>query len=406
MLTRRQFLARGAAGVSFLSLGGAAPGLFARAAEEAAKADRNDHVLVVVELAGGNDGLNTVIPFEDPVYYKVRPTLAVPRDKVVRLNDHVGLHPALEPAGKLFREGRLAVVQGVGYPDPDRSHFRSMEIWHTASTAPLPPTTGWLGRVLDQEYRPGDDDKLRGLGLADALPQAFQADKVSVPVVQQVETFSAPEEGTPRERLLRRLSTAPAGKGQPVAFLRRQAATLYRTADQLRAAADRYHSDAAYAGNLGEQFRRAAQLIAADIGVRLLFVSQAGYDTHNGQANAQPGLLTELAANLAAFQDDMQKQKCADRVLVMTFSEFGRRVDENASQGTDHGAASCLFLSGAKVKGGLAGSYPSLEKLGEGDLIHTVDFRSVYAALLEKWLGCPSEKLLGAKFPPLDVVAG
>jgi uncharacterized protein (DUF1501 family) len=406
MLTRRQFLARGAAGVSFLSLGGAAPGLFARAAEAAAKADRNDHVLVVVELAGGNDGLNTVIPFEDPIYYKVRPTLAVPRDKVVRLSDHVGLHPALEPAGKLFHEGRLAVVQGVGYPEPDRSHFRSMEIWHTASTAPLPPSTGWLGRVLDHGYRPGDDDKLRGLGLADALPQAFLAEKVSVPVVQQVETFSAPEEGTPRERLLRRLSTAPAGKGEPVGFLRRQAATLYRTADQLRAAAEKYRSDANYAGGLGEQFRRAAQLITADVGVRLLFLSQGGYDTHSQQAGAQQGLLAELAANLTAFQDDMHKQKCADRVLVMTFSEFGRRVDENASQGTDHGAASCLFLSGAKVRGGLAGSYPSLEKLGEGDLIHTVDFRSVYAALLERWLGCPSEKLLGAKFPPLDVVAG
>ena len=406
MLTRRQFLTRGAAGVSFLSLGGAVPGLFARAAEEAARADRNDHVLVVIELAGGNDGLNTVIPFEDPRYYKVRPTLAVPRDKVVKLTDHVGLHPALEPAANLFKDGRLAVVQGVGYPEPDRSHFRSMEIWHTASTAPRPPGTGWLGRVLDYEYRPGDDDKLRGLGLADALPQAFQAEKVSVPVVQQVETFTAPEEGTPKQRLLRRLSTGPASGGEPVGFLRRQAATLYRTADQLRAAAEKYRSDANYTGNLGDQLRRAAQLITADIGVRLLFVSQSGYDTHNQQANTHQGLLTELAANLAAFQEDMRKQKCADRVLAMTFSEFGRRVDENASQGTDHGAASCLFLSGAKVKGGLAGSYPSLEKLGEGDLIHTVDFRSVYAALLEKWLGCPSEKLLGAKFPPLDVVAG
>src|SRR5262249_41932976 len=162
----------------------------------AAQADRNDHVLVVVELAGGNDGLNTVIPFEDPRYYKVRPTLAVPRDKVVKLTDHVGLHPALEPAGKLFKESRLAVGPGVGYPEPDRSHFRSMEIWHTASTAARPPGTGWLGRVLDYEYRPGDDETLRGLGLADALPQAFQAEKVAVPVVQQVETFSAPEEGT------------------------------------------------------------------------------------------------------------------------------------------------------------------------------------------------------------------
>jgi uncharacterized protein (DUF1501 family) len=405
MLTRRQFLTRGTAGLSFLSLSGSLPALFADAAEAAAKQDRNDHVLVVVELAGGNDGLNTVIPFEDPLYAKHRPTLAIPKDKVVKLSDHVGLHPALDPLGKLFKAGKLSVVQGVGYPDPDRSHFRSMEIWHTASTAATPPSTGWLGRVLDHEYRPGDDDKVRGLGLADALPQAFQAEKVSVPVVQQLETFTAPEEGTPRQKLLRRLSTAPGGKGEPVGFLRRQAATLYRTADQLRAAAEKYRSEAEYNGNFGEQLRKCAQLITADLGVRLLFVSQGSYDTHNQQANAHQTLLTELAASLASFQQDLEKQKCADRVVVMTFSEFGRRVDENASQGTDHGAASCLFLSGTKVKGGLAGSYPSLAKLGEGDLIHTVDFRSVYATVLEKWLGCPSEKLLGAKFPLLDVLA-
>jgi uncharacterized protein (DUF1501 family) len=405
MLTRRQFLGRGAAGLSFLSLGGPVPALFAQAATTAARQDHNDHVLVVVELAGGNDGLNTVIPFEDPLYGKLRPTLAIRKEKVVKLTDHVGLHPALVPAGKLFQEGKLAVVQGVGYPSPDRSHFRSMEIWHTASTAPKPPSTGWLGRVLDSQFRTGDDEKLRGLGLAESLPQALQSEKVSVPVVQQLDTFSAPEEGTAKQRLLRRLSTAPAGKQDPVGFLGRQAATLYRTADLLRSAAEKYRSEAEYNGNLGEQFRKAAQLITADLGVRLLFLSQGGYDTHNQQANTHPGLLTELGANLAAFQHDLEKQKCADRVVVMTFSEFGRRVDENASQGTDHGAASCLFLCGTKVKPGLAGTYPRLDKLGEGDLVHTVDFRSVYATLLEKWLGCPPEQLLGGKYPSLNVLA-
>jgi uncharacterized protein (DUF1501 family) len=405
MLTRRQFLTAGAAGFSCLSLGGRMPVLFARAADAAARQDRNDRVLVVVELAGGNDGLNTVMPFEDPLYAKHRPTLAIPKDQVVKLTDHVGLHPALGPLGKLFKAGNLAVVQGVGYPDPDRSHFRSMEIWHTASTAPRPPSTGWLGRVLDAEYRPGDEERVRALGLADGLPQALQSDRVPVPVVQQLDAFTAPEEGTARQKLLRRLSTMPGDRGQPVGFLRRQAATLYRTADRLRAAAEKYRSDAEYTGNLGEQLRKAAQLTTADVGVRLLFVSQGSYDTHNQQAGAHQALLTELAANLAAFQQDLVKQKCADRVLVLTFSEFGRRVDENASRGTDHGAASCLFLGGTKVKGGLAGTYPSLAKLGEGDLIHTVDFRSVYATVLERWLGCAAEPLLGGKYPLLDVIA-
>jgi uncharacterized protein (DUF1501 family) len=406
MISRRQFLAGSAAGVSFVSLGGLMPDFFAHAADAAVKADASDRVLVVVELAGGNDGLNTVIPFDNDLYYKNRPTLGIPKENVVKLGDHVGLHPALAPAGELFKAGKLAVVQGVGYPEPDRSHFRSMEIWHTASTAKTPPTTGWLGRVLDQQYVEGDEEKLRGLALGGSVPQAFQSDKLAVPLVQQVDALAAdPGQETARYKLLRKLTTEPATKNGPVGFMRKQATAFYRAADRLREAAGKYKSDVQYQGALGDQFRRAAQIITADLGVRLLFLSQGSYDTHNQQANVHQALFTELAQGLTAFQQDLEGLKAADRVLVMTFSEFGRRVDENASQGTDHGAASCLFLSGSKVKGGLAGKYPSLEKLGDGDLVHTVDFRSVYAAVLDRWLGCPSEKLLGAKFPALDVVA-
>jgi uncharacterized protein (DUF1501 family) len=405
MLTRRQFLGRSATGLSFLSLGGLMPDLFAHAAESAAKSDRNDHVLVVVELAGGNDGLNTVIPFENDLYHKARPTLKIAKEQVVKLSDQIGLHPALEAAGELFKAGKLAVVQGVGYPEPDRSHFRSMEIWHTASTAKKVPATGWLGRILDHQFKPGDEEKLRGLGLAGALPQAFFSDKIAVPVVQQLETFAGGEEENAKQKLLRKLTTTPESKSGPVGFMRRQAQALYRTADQLKAAAEKYKSDVEYKGDLGNQFRRAAQIITADLGVRLFFLSQGGYDTHSQQLNQQQNLLTELSGALAAFQQDLEKQKLADKVLVLTFSEFGRRVDENASAGTDHGAASCLFVSGSKVKGGLAGTYPSLAKLGDGDLIHTVDFRSVYATVLEKWLGCPADKLLGEKFPQLGLLA-
>jgi uncharacterized protein (DUF1501 family) len=186
--------------------------------------------------------------------------------------------------------------------------------------------------------------------------------------------------------------------------LRAQAETAYRTAAKLREAAAKYQSDVDYPGDLGAQLRRAAQVIAADLGVRLVWVSQSGYDTHSKQAPAHQGLLGELSGALAAFQKDLDRLKLADRVLLMTFSEFGRRVDENASQGTDHGAASCLFLCGAKVKGGLAGTYPSLARLGEGDLIHTVDFRAVYAVVLAKWLGCDAEKVLGEKFPAMDLL--
>ena len=232
-----------------------------------------------------------------------------------------------------------------------------------------------------------------------------------VPVVKQVENFGtgvadSPDADPPRAKLLRKLSTGPSVKGEPIPFLRKQAETAYRTSAKLRDAATKYQSNVEYPGNLGAQLRRAAQVIAADIGVRLVWVSQSDYDTHSKQGPAQQALLGELSGALAAFQKDLTKLKLADRVLVMTFSEFGRRVNENASQGTDHGAASCLFLCGSKVKGGLAGTYPSLEKLGEGDLIHTVDFRSVYATILEKWFGCDASKLLGEKFAAMDLLKG
>ncbi len=228
-------------------------------------------------------------------------------------------------------------------------------------------------------------------------------------MVKQVENFGTavadtPDADPPRARLLRKLSTGPTVKGEPIPFLRGQAETAYRTAAKLRDAASKYRSDVDYPGDLGAQLRRAAQVIAGGLGVRLLWVSQGGYDTHSKQGPAHQALLGELSGALAAFQKDMEKQKLADRVLVMTFSEFGRRVDENGSQGTDHGAASCMLLCGAKVKGGLAGTYPSLEKLGEGDLIHTVDFRAVYATVLGQWLGRDPDEVLGEKFKPVELL--
>ncbi len=409
MLSRREFLGRTAAGVSCVSLAGAMPRLFEAAADAAVVADKSDHVLVVVELAGGNDGLNTVIPFENSLYFKNRPTLGVPKDQVLRLSDQVGLHPNMASAAELFKSGKLAVVQGVGYPEPNRSHFRSMEIWHTASTSMKVPTAGWLGRVLDERFAPGDEEQLRGLACTGNLPQAFLAEKSHVPVVQQLENFAgAPGEGQMREKVLKKLSTTRAKVGTPAApvdFLRRQAETVYRTAERLRDAAAKYKSDVMYPGDLGQQLRRAAQVISADLGVRLFFCSQGGYDTHSNQAVGHPALLGELSDSLAAFQRDLVQLKVADKVVVMVFSEFGRRVDENGSRGTDHGAGSHMLLAGSKVKGGLTGSYPSLEKLGDGDLIHSVDFRSVYATVLDRWLGCPVEKLLGEKFPALELFA-
>jgi uncharacterized protein (DUF1501 family) len=409
MYSRRAFL-QTTAGLSFVSLAGGVSPLLARAAEVSADADRNDHVLVVVELAGGNDGLNTVIPFENPVYYKNRPTLGVAKDDVVRLSDQLGLHPRMTALGDLFREGRVAVVQGVGYPEPDRSHFRSMEIWHTASTQKRPPTAGWLGHLLDTTAA-ANESQFAGLALTGSLPQALRADRVAVPVVAQLQSITQGAEGaSPQEALVRKLATAaPAvsGGAGPVGFMRRQADTVYRAAEQLKDAASRYRSSTTYPDTaLAGQLRQAAEIINADLGVRVLFASQDGYDTHAEQGDMHAELLGQLSEALAAFDHDLTELKKADRVVVLVFSEFGRRVDENASRGTDHGAASSLFVVGSPVKGGLLGKYPSLEELGDGDLIYNTDFRSIYATLIDGWLGGPSQQVLRGEFAKLQLLKG
>jgi uncharacterized protein (DUF1501 family) len=411
MLRRREFLGLGgtAAGLTYVALAGGMPGLFARVAGASARADGNDHALVVVELGGGNDGLNTVIPFEDALYYRNRRTLGIPRKDVIRLDERVGLHPRMKELGELFRSGRVAVVQGVGYPDPDRSHFRSMEIWHTASTERTGPETetGWLGRCLDAAP-PGEPEAFpRGLALTTALPQAFQAKRVTVPVVAQLESLG--EVNDAQAAVLRKLSTGPSQRGPagPTAFLRRQAEVLYRTADRLKAAVEKSRPPVAVEypeGDLGSQLHRAAQILGADLGVRVVYVALDGFDTHANQAETQGSLLEALSRALDAFHRDLTARKLSDKVIVMVFSEFGRRVDENSSLGTDHGAASVMFLVGDRVKGGLAGRYPSLETLGDGDLIFNTDFRSVYATILDHWLGCPPDPILGKAFPTLDLL--
>jgi uncharacterized protein (DUF1501 family) len=406
MLSRRHFLENSAAGLSAVALGGTMPALFAQAAEAARKAQREERTLVVVELSGGNDGLNTLVPLENDLYYRNRPTLAIPKGQAFKLADQVGLHPQMKDLADLFHDGRLAIVQGVGYPDPDRSHFRSMEIWHTASVASPAPTTGWLGRYLDGRTQPKDQDdaSLAGLALAGSLPQALEAEKFTAPVVGSLETIG---DATPSGKVLKELSTKPSDAAGPVAFLRTQATSAYRAAERLREATNGYQSSVTYPGSeLGNQLRRAAQIISSGLPTRILYAAQGGYDTHAAQLDQHAGLLADLSASLAAFQRDLEGLKAADRVVTLVFSEFGRRVDENASQGTDHGAASCLFVLGAKAKGGLYGAYPSLEKLGDGDLIFNTDFRSVYATLLDRWLGATSQSLLGSKFPTIDLIAG
>ena len=235
------------------------------------------------------------------------------------------------------------------------------------------------------------------------LPLALASTKGVVPVVGQLEGLAAESDGGDVGALRRRLATAPKAPEGPLAFLRQQAEAVYKAADRLKAATSMPPSSLAYEGELGDQLRKAAQILAGGVGVRVLYASQGGYDTHAEQAVNHGNALEALARALAAFDEDLRARNLADRVMVLVFSEFGRRVAENASLGTDHGAASCCFLVGDGLRGGLAGRHPGLDALDDGDLIHTTDFRSVYATLLDRWLGCPHEAILGGRFPTLDL---
>lgn len=387
-------------------------------------------ILVVLQLAGGNDGLNTVIPYADDEYYKHRPRLAIPATDVLKLNDHVGFHPNMAGMRDLLEAGELSVLQGVGYPNPNRSHFRSTEIWHTAADSDRNEPYGWLGRYFDNACE-GMDPSV-GIALVEQRPQAFLGRNPTGI------TFTAPEEyrwfgyqgegaddaaaffeqlNVPDDGLhtedgglmagasIGSIGGSGGGEGDHLSFLQRTALDAQLSSEQITEVAKGYHSKVEYPGNnLGQNLRLIAQMIAGGLPSRVYYASQGGYDTHQGQEYSHQRLLGELSASVTAFCQDLKEQGNFDRVLLMTFSEFGRRVRENGSAGTDHGAAAPLFLAGGAIRGGLTGAHPSLTELHRGDLVHSIDFRSVYATILEHWLQTPAEKVLGRKFPTLEFI--
>jgi uncharacterized protein (DUF1501 family) len=408
--TRRDFLKQlGTSGL--VSLGAMPPSFLVRAAETAASvAAANQRVLVLIQMAGGNDGLNTLVPYGDDAYYKARPGIGIPKAGLLTINDHLGLHPRLTGLKELYDEGKLALVQGVGYPQPDRSHFRSMDIWQSAQPLVEAPRDGWLGRALEWQFdrAPGQAEALT-LG-TDKLPLAFVSGRVTVPTLRRLEDFQLRDGNGPASHLalkreaLNRVSELVSlqGKGE-LDFLRRTTTTALTSADRLKSLGAAYKPTVEYpASGLANQLKLIAQMIVAELPARVYFVTLDGFDTHAQQEGGHAALLAELGGAVRAFERDLSGHCLADRVLLSTFSEFGRRVAENGSLGTDHGAGSMLFAM-TPAKAGLYGTYPSLTDLNEGDLKHTVDFRSVYASLL-KWLQIPSEPVLGDGFAPLGFV--
>jgi uncharacterized protein (DUF1501 family) len=408
--TRREFLRMlGSAGI--ISLGASTPQFLARAAAAPGMAARDKRVLVLIQLAGGNDGLNTLVPFGDPAYLKARPGIGIPQSQVLKINSQVGLHPSLSGLKELYDEGKLAIVQGVGYPNPDRSHFRSMDIWQSAQPQNETPRDGWLGRALEWQFdrQPALAEAL-SLG-TDKLPLAFVSTRVNVPTLRRLEEFQLVDgQGPAANRNLTRtaikdLASKPASAGGELDFLRRATTTALTSAERLKSLSSTYRTTVDYPSTtLASRMKLIAQMLTADLPARVFLVSLDGFDTHSQQQPGHAALLAELSGAIRAFEQDLVEHKLSDRVLLATYSEFGRRVAENGSLGTDHGAASMLFALTPTGKAGLQGTHPSLTDLTDGDLKFNTDFRSVYATMLDQWLEIPSAGILGGEFPKLGFV--
>jgi len=399
MITRRDFLARGLRNSTLIALAPTLPGFLARTAH-AAGPEKDGRILVVLQLDGGNDGINTVVPFKDEGYARYRKAIRLPEKRLIKVSGEVGLHPAMGDAGKLLESGRLAIVPGVGYPNPNRSHFRSMAIWQSARLDERDHTgLGWVGRGLDEGPTTRDGAPAAMLIGSNDPPPAIRGRRSVSAALDRLDDYALSD----KEAGAKPIGSSTAGDdlGQ---FLRRSLLDAYTTADRLAAVAGAKGGHASYPeSDLARRLGLMARLIKAGLGTRVYYLEQGGYDTHGQQLPRHAPLLEDLSAALKAFLDDLAASRLDDRVVVLVFSEFGRRVQENGSMGTDHGTAGPVFLAGPAVKPGLAGSYPSLNDLQDGDLKMTVDFRRVYATLLQDWLGLPSKEALGGAFEPLSL---
>ena len=409
--SRRDFLIRGMYGIG---VGGMLPmilsrtsaALSAQALQGTSVETHPNRILVVIELSGGNDGLNTVVPFGDAAYYRARPTLAIAEREVIEVADGVGFHPSMVGFERLYKDGHLAVIHGCGYDHPSLSHFSSMGYWHTGVPNGGEPL-GWLGRLADARYPAASKNVIVNLGNAQSL--AVRGQQHSPLVFDDPGRFR--REGTDEEKeTLARLSTPRTTTNATLEFLANTAKNATESSDFVRRASSSYRTPVDYGqgGGLAGNLQRVAALIAAEMPTRLYYVTYAGssFDTHVQQADLHTRLLMYTADAVRGFIDDVARLGRGDDVAVMIFTEFGRRVEENGSLGTDHGTATPMFLVGRGVKGGFYGQHPSLTDLDDGNMKMTTDFRRVYATAIKEWLGYDqTQAVLKGTFAPMGVFA-
>ncbi len=361
-------------------------------------------VIVVLQLTGGNDYFNTIIPYTDQNYYDSRRSLQIPQQRVLQLDDEVGMHPAMGPMKDIYESGQMAIVHGIGYPNSPRSHFRSMDIWHTCEPDKV-GTEGWLGRAL-REIDPEGENPITGVNVDQALPRALVAPGVSVASVADLTTYgllTSIEQEEQRNKVLERFANmyGPAvGTGQVMEYLGQTGLDALKGADILKVAPQQYESTVEYAESpVAKKLRDIAMIHTADLGTRVFYTSHGSFDTHAAQAATHAQLWTQVSEAIADFWDDLREHDADENVTMFLFSEFGRRVRDNGS-GTDHGAAGVAFAIGPNVKGGMYSNYPDTrpEALEQGDLVPNIDYRGVYSTMLEDWMHLDAAPIVNGQF--------
>ena len=367
--------------------------------------------LVVVQLSGGNDYLNTIVPYGDDEYYDFRKTVHINQESVLPVDATYGFNPNLGPIKQLYDEGKVAVINGIGYDNPNRSHFRSMDIWHTALPDEI-GNEGWLGRVI-REIDPSGENVLTGVNFGRGLPRALGVRGVPVASVGNLETyglFTDIEDEATRSLALRAFAHmygGVQGKDPVLDFLGQTGSNALKGADILRTAPEKYSSSIEYAANpISQSMKSVAQVLFADLGTRVFYTQHGSFDTHSGELTSHAKLWQEVSGAIGDFYDDLKEHGREDEVVVLVFSEFGRRIKDNGS-GTDHGSGGVAFVIGSEVKGGMYGQYPSIREADqlEGDLHFNNDFRSTYSTIIENWFGLDAVPIVNGTFEQFDFVS-